>query len=90
MSLSMTGKKQMADIVYRLRKVRRYNLIRLYLGLFIMMFLLVFYVLWDESTSVTVIRIIGITLRHIFITISLLLVGIWCYSSNIMSTSSSG
>ena len=85
----MTGKKQMADIVYRLRKVRRYNLIRLYLGLFIMMFLLVFYVLWDESTSVTVIRIIGITLRHIFITISLLLVGIWCYSSNIMSRSSS-
>lgn len=79
MNLSMTGKKQMADIVYRLRKVRRYNLIRLYLGLFIMMFLLVIYVFWDESTSVTVIRIIGITLRHIFITISLLLVGIWLY-----------
>ena len=69
----------MADIVYRLRRVRRYNLIRLYLGLFIMMFLLVFYVFWDEGASVTVISSFRITLRHIYIALVLGMIGIWLY-----------
>ncbi|MDO4414891.1 MAG: hypothetical protein Q4C20_07420 [Erysipelotrichaceae bacterium] len=79
MSLSMTGKKQMADIVKRLRNVRRYDLTRLYLALFIAMLISVFWILRDISGSVAVIRPLGITLRHIFIAIVIVLAAIWLY-----------
>lgn len=79
-SKTMTdGKSQIAEIVERLQRVLRYDTVRIFLGMFLLLMFLGFRLFWNISAEFTVIKSLGITGRHIFIAIILIIIGILLY-----------